>query len=213
MKNKYKLAIFDMGRVLVGFDFAEFAKNLSIYSSLTPEEIKRELWTGEALGKLHNGEFGIEGFFEQFAADINLKGLELADFKEQFLSIFFENPGIEDVLDSLPKDFGRMILSDVGQFHWDNFFCKHPLIKSYFPEDRQKVLSFREGVSKPNPEIFKIALGRAGVKAEEAVFVDDKPENVEAFKALGGEGVQYDCTKEPAAELKQKLKQSGILIS
>lgn len=121
MKNKYKLAIFDMGRVLVGFDFAEFAKNLSIYSSLTPEEIKRELWTGEALGKLHNGEFGIEGFFEQFAADINLKGLELADFKEQFLSIFFENPGIEDVLDSLPKDFGRMILSDVGQFHWDNF--------------------------------------------------------------------------------------------
>ncbi|MGH8869991.1 MAG: HAD family hydrolase [Actinomycetes bacterium] len=53
------------------------------------------------------------------------------------------------------------------------------------------VLSGEEGVVKPDPEIFRRALARFAVKAEEAVFVDDTPVNVEAAAALGMTGLHF----------------------
>ena len=47
------------------------------------------------------------------------------------------------------------------------------------------VLSGREGVRKPDPEIFLRAAGRAAVRPEESVFVDDIPANVEGARAVG----------------------------
>lgn len=47
------------------------------------------------------------------------------------------------------------------------------------------VVSGREGVAKPDPRIFEIALERFGVAAERALFVDDVEENCEAAAALG----------------------------
>jgi putative hydrolase of the HAD superfamily len=38
------------------------------------------------------------------------------------------------------------------------------------------VISGREGVEKPDPAIYRLALDRAGVSAEEAAFVGDNPE-------------------------------------
>ena len=46
-------------------------------------------------------------------------------------------------------------------------------------------ISAEEGVMKPDPRIYRIALARAGVAPEEALFVDDVIENVEAARDAG----------------------------
>ncbi len=49
------------------------------------------------------------------------------------------------------------------------------------------------GVEKPHPEIFKIALGRAGVRASEAVFVGDTyPTDIGGAQLAGLRGVLMD---------------------
>lgn len=53
------------------------------------------------------------------------------------------------------------------------------------------VFSGEEGVKKPDPEIFRRALARLGVHAEESIFVDDMLENVAAAQALGMRGVHF----------------------
>lgn len=53
------------------------------------------------------------------------------------------------------------------------------------------VSSARVGVAKPDPEIYRIAAERAGVAAGRCLFVDDRPENVEAAVALGMTGLHY----------------------
>ncbi|MFC4906073.1 HAD family hydrolase [Actinomadura gamaensis] len=50
------------------------------------------------------------------------------------------------------------------------------------------VLSCDVGYAKPDPRIFEAALRRLGVAAEDALFIDDAPANVEAARALGLSG-------------------------
>jgi putative hydrolase of the HAD superfamily len=51
------------------------------------------------------------------------------------------------------------------------------------------VLSCEVGLAKPEPAIFQLALDRLGVAADQAVFVDDRPENVESAELLGLRGL------------------------
>lgn len=53
------------------------------------------------------------------------------------------------------------------------------------------VSSYDVGVAKPDPRIFEIAAGHAGVPPERCLFVDDRAENVDAARVLGMTGVVY----------------------
>lgn len=47
------------------------------------------------------------------------------------------------------------------------------------------VLSCLEGTAKPGRKIYDLALNRLGVSARQALFIDDKPENIEGAKQAG----------------------------
>jgi putative hydrolase of the HAD superfamily len=53
------------------------------------------------------------------------------------------------------------------------------------------VSSARVGVAKPDRRIYEIAAELAGAAPERCLFVDDRPQNVEAAVALGMTGVHY----------------------
>ncbi len=49
----------------------------------------------------------------------------------------------------------------------------------------QLIISAEEGIAKPDPQLYKLALERLGVDAHRTLFVDDIPENVSAAKEIG----------------------------
>ncbi|MBR6578939.1 MAG: HAD-IA family hydrolase, partial [Clostridia bacterium] len=51
------------------------------------------------------------------------------------------------------------------------------------------IASYREGVAKPSAEIFELFLSRYGKRAEECIFVDDMPQNVESARTVGFNGI------------------------
>lgn len=53
------------------------------------------------------------------------------------------------------------------------------------------VISGIERVMKPDHRIFELALNRFGIKAEETVFIDDNPKNVQAACEVGVQGVLF----------------------
>ncbi|MFI7615053.1 HAD family hydrolase [Nonomuraea terrae] len=71
---------------------------------------------------------------------------------------------------------------------------------TYFADD--VVSSHRVGVAKPDPRIYRIAAERAGVAAERCLFVDDRPANVEAARALGMTAVHYRTFDDLASVLR-----------
>ncbi len=68
-----------------------------------------------------------------------------------------------------------------GEF-WRPFRAAHA---AFFAPFRDVVVSGDEGVMKPDPAIYELALVRFGLRAEEAVFFDDNPANVAGAAAVG----------------------------
>ena len=76
-----------------------------------------------------------------------------------------------------------------------------------FDRFRAIVVSGDEKLVKPDPAIYRLALDRFGLRAEEAVFVDDSSANVDAAAALGIHAILFT----DAPTLRRELTALGLL--
>lgn len=70
------------------------------------------------------------------------------------------------------------------------------------------VVSGTEKLIKPDPKIWHVLLERYNLKADESVFIDDNPKNVETAKTLGFKTVHL----QPETDLEEELRQIGIIF-
>jgi putative hydrolase of the HAD superfamily len=68
------------------------------------------------------------------------------------------------------------------------------------------VWSYQLGIAKPDPAIYHAVLDRLGLPAGETLFIDDKPENIEAARKLGMAGVVFTNID----NLREDLVKAGI---
>lgn len=64
------------------------------------------------------------------------------------------------------------------------------------------LLSFQARMTKPNPEFYKKFLEEYKLNANECVFIDDTPENVEVANELGFKGIVFDNYENVVEKLK-----------
>ena len=101
-------------------------------------------------------------------------------------------PGMEEFIKELKAKGYRVF----GLSNWS--VETFALVRPVYPvldlmEDM--VISGIEKVMKPNHRIFELALRRFGIEAEETVFIDDNPNNVQAASEVGMKGILFK-TKE-----------------
>lgn len=85
------------------------------------------------------------------------------------------------------------------------------LTKSRFPflgYFRGIVVSGRERLRKPDPEIFQLMLRRYDLAAQEAAFIDDNADNVASAAALGLHAIRFQS----ATALKSDLRGLGFAV-
>ncbi|HEY74506.1 MAG: hypothetical protein B6I35_02990 [Anaerolineaceae bacterium 4572_32.2] len=70
------------------------------------------------------------------------------------------------------------------------------------------VISGCEGLMKPDPAIFELALARLGARADEAVFVDDFRVNVAAARQVGLHAARF----RGLAPLRKQLRELGVRV-
>ncbi|WGL53258.1 HAD family phosphatase [Nocardioides sp. BP30] len=69
------------------------------------------------------------------------------------------------------------------------------------------VVSGTEGLAKPDPAIYRLAVERIGLPAGQLVFIDDRAENVATARALGMHGIVFT----DAETLRTALADLGLL--
>ncbi len=79
--------------------------------------------------------------------------------------------------------------------------------EAFFARFRDIVVSGEEKMMKPDPAIYRLALKRFGLSANETVFVDDVPANVAGAASVGMRAIHF--TGEPA--LRRGLSALGLL--
>ena len=87
------------------------------------------------------------------------------------------------------------ILSNMARDTWE-------LVGPRFDGVTCLTLSFEVGAVKPEEAIYRRCLDALGVEPGEALFVDDRRENVEAARALGMEALVFEGEDALAAELR-----------
>ncbi|GII99073.1 2-haloacid dehalogenase [Sediminihabitans luteus] len=74
---------------------------------------------------------------------------------------------------------------------------------------RDVVVSGREGLAKPDPAIFELAIARFGLDPARTVFVDDSPSNVATAVGLGFVALLFTGT----SELRRRLRDLGVDVA
>ena len=111
--------------------------------------------------------------------------------------------GMQEVLESLKAQGYHLY----GLTNWsaETF----PLISGRYPIFsllEGYVVSGVEKCMKPQEKIYRILLERYGLKAEESIFIDDNPANIEGGKAVGRDGIVFQTVEQLKEELERKLK-------
>ncbi len=129
------------------------------------------------------------------------RGLE--ELKADFWSGGFWDPELLALVRSLKPHYKTGVISDA----WDE---TRIAIQDYVNPDLFDVIviSAEEGLVKPDPEIFRRALSRLGVSPHQAIFVDDRPKNVQGAQQVGMRSILFTDTHHVIGEV-ERLVQTG----
>jgi FMN phosphatase YigB (HAD superfamily) len=184
---KPELIIFDLGRVLVDFDFKKAIRDLKRHSPMTEDEIHRFFETTPLWDNYERGKISSEDFFKHLSKDLKLKGVTYEEFLPMWCDIFTEKADTVALLKRLRGRYRLAMLSNVNELHWRFIRGKHDFM-SWF---ELPIASYAVGMRKPDAEIFHHILKEAHVKPSQALFTDDLEQHVTAAKAVGIRAHQF----------------------
>ncbi|MCL4221319.1 MAG: HAD-IA family hydrolase [Phycisphaerales bacterium] len=122
-----------------------------------------------------------------------------------------EYPRIDAVIDRLNATDGitTALLSNTNASHWAR---QHTGAGGFAAAARLKVrlASHELGLAKPDMAIYHTARERFGVSAEQIVFFDDLPENIEGARSAGWRACLIDPLGDTATQVEHHLLALGI---
>ena len=197
-----KTVIFDLGKVIIPFDFKRGYQGLEEVCAYPAAEIPQRIAGTDLVQRFESGLIEPREFVEQLSRVLDLR-VNYDQFCEIWSSIFLPDPLIpESLLEGLSKRYRLLLLSNTNAIHFDMLQKSYPLLSHF----HDLVLSYRVGAMKPSPAIFREAVARSNCRPEECFFTDDIAEYVAAAKCEGIDAVQF----ESRAQIEQELLARGI---
>lgn len=178
--------LFDIGRVLLDFDFES-----SLATLLPPGSGGTRERMDLLLEKRHEFESGAIPEEEYTAWALETLGSTATpdEFRQAWRNIFTPNEAMWQTVRELSAAGHRLILfSNTNGIHCPWIFTEFPQF-SLFPE---AVLSYQVGAIKPEPPIYQFAIRHHGLVPEETLYIDDLPENIATGRTFGFHCHTYD---------------------
>jgi glucose-1-phosphatase len=192
----HKAVIFDLGKVLIPFDFMLGYQAIAQHCPHPIPEIRRRIASTGLVERYEKGLMESRDFVDQLS-----KALDLPIGYDEFCRIWsciFTGQLIPDrVLESLAARYRLLLLSNTNQIHFQMIRRNYTLVR-YFHD---LVLSFEVHAMKPEPQIFRAAIERAGCRPEECFYTDDIAAFVEAARREGIDAVQFQSPEQIEREM------------
>jgi glucose-1-phosphatase len=199
-----KTIFFDLGNVIIPFDFRLAYTKLQPLCNYPVTEIPQRMRGTDLVSRFESGQIPAQQFVKEFSALLELR-IGHQEFCDLWTSVFLPEPLIqESLLVNLGRRYPLMILSNTNPIHFDMIRANYPLLRHF----EHCVLSYEVGALKPSAKIFEEAVARARCEAGECFFTDDLAVNVEAARKHGMDAVQFQS----AAQLDEDLRARGLLL-
>lgn len=173
------LILFDLGGVVFTNGAKKFKANLAERYGLPAEKVQ-EVIDGEIGGKYRMGTISREEFWNYAIPALNLKE-SVDELEKEWIDCYRLIEKTRDVVLKLREKYRVMYLSDNVRERVERLHKEFGFLDWF----EGGIFSHEVGFRKPDPRIFRAALEKAEVVAEEAVFIDDKPANTAAAQNIG----------------------------
>ena len=201
---KIEAILFDLGKVIVDFDFQSMLRQLCHSCSKPAEEFEKVFVDPEWALRYERGLVTTREFHEHLCSSGGLE-MELSEFCRIWSSIFAEELLIsEKLLRELKQRYPLILVSNTNEAHAEHIRQNYSVL-DYFDE---KIFSFEVGCMKPDRRIYEYAIEASGKPAEALFFTDDRPENIEGARQLGIRAHQFRSE----SDLIAALQDAGVEI-
>ncbi|MGI8979877.1 MAG: HAD family hydrolase [Pirellulaceae bacterium] len=204
--SKRPFIYFDMGNVLLTFSHQLAAKQAAELCGIS-EKLAWQILFDEGLHwEYERGELAEEEFLGRFcqraSSECDFAAPDPNSFDLAASAIFELNTRILPILYSLRgAGYDMGVLSNTTSAHWRYCTRKFPFLIGLFS---RHTLSFQIGAMKPSATVYERATEIAGVRPQEILFFDDRPENISAASSLGWDAVLFTTPAAAAMELARR---------
>lgn len=191
--------IFDIGNVLADFTwrehFASFGYDDEMVERIARVTVKNPLWN-----EVDRGVMGSEELIQEFAAadpeiEQDIRKV-LANVKTMVIRNDYAIPWIQDLKG---KGYRVLYLSNFSERAETD--CADAL--DFIPYMDGGILSYKEKVIKPMPEIYQLLIDRYNLIPAECVFMDDTPKNLAGAEKFGIHTIHFQNQAQAIEELRK----------
>lgn len=198
--QKYSVIVFDLGNVLINFDYKIAAAK---FNEIEPQLGEKFLFYQKQNYNRHRefekGLLDEDNFIKAVLSDINGK-IDSDTFKRIYSDIFTVNYDVVKLLPGLHEKFMLILMSNTDPLHKKYGWEKYNFLSNF----DYKVLSFEAGAVKPEEKIYSKVEMLSNVPPERHLYIDDINEYVKAAQNRGWDAIQFIHYDQLMNELKAR---------
>lgn len=185
--------LFDIGNVLVRFDFTVAAQRFASMSAASAEQVLALL--SPFKDELESGLISDEDFITQSMERIGFRGTR-EDFARIWGDIFTPNAPMISAVGRLAAEHPLYLLSNTSGLHKDWLFANFEVFRHF----TGGIYSHEAGCMKPHELIFLSAIETFELDPRRTLYIDDLADNIAAGQRLGFVCHHYHLDRHDAFE-------------
>jgi FMN phosphatase YigB (HAD superfamily) len=190
-----KVVVFDLGKVLVDFDYTIAARKIVARGKVTLAQLGQLLGQSPLLLRYEAGGLTNEEFYKEICTLTGFGGC-LDEFAECFGDIFSPiEPMVALHAAIRQRGLPTYIFSNTNDLAIRVIRRNFP----FFAQFDGYVLSYQHGFLKPDPQLYDVVERQCGHRGAEILYLDDRPENIATGAARGWQVILQESPEKTRA--------------
>jgi FMN phosphatase YigB (HAD superfamily) len=193
------IVVFDLGKVLVDFDFSIAARRMAARSRKSPDEVQVLIEQSRFIIDYESGRLTREEFYERVREATGFDG-NLGEFGGFFADIFTAIPLMIELHAGLRRrGVPTYIFSNTNDLAIEHVRKNFP----FFTNFDGYILSYEVDAMKPDAKIYAALEKLSGRRGEDILYIDDRAENVAGGAARGWQAVLHETPEKTRAAVEK----------
>ncbi|HEY3864017.1 MAG TPA: HAD family phosphatase [Verrucomicrobiae bacterium] len=197
--NVPAVVVFDLGKVLVDFDYSIAAAKIAPRARLNAEQVRKAMDHSPLLYRFETGLMTNEEFSAEVCSLCGFSGT-VDEFVGAFADIFSEIKPMTAMQAALrASGIPTCIFSNTNGLAISHIRERFP----FFGRFDNYILSYQEGSMKPDARIYAAVERAAGHAGAAIAYLDDRPENIETGLARGWRALLHETPEKTIPALRK----------
>ena len=186
-----KAVVFDLGKVLVDFDYSIAGRKIAARGKMSAAGVQKFIDHSPLLFRFETGQISQQEFFAEVQSATGFDGT-LDEFTGFFADIFSPIEPMLNLQAALrQRGVPTYVFSNTNELAVGHIRKNFP----FFSQFNGYVCSYEHGAMKPDAKLYEVVERTSRLRGSELLYLDDRPENVAAGAARGWQAVLHESAE------------------